>query len=55
MYFEILTLGNNDDLEYYVRECGDILGITEKLDGRKEGKDVLAYVLKAVANWKKLS
>ncbi|KAL3897508.1 MAG: hypothetical protein SGCHY_003371 [Lobulomycetales sp.] len=44
---------NNDDLEYYIRECGDILGISEKLDPRKrDAKHVLAHVMNAVGNWK---
>lgn len=55
VFSKLTPAGNNDDLEYYVRECADILGINEKLEGRKEGRDVLAYVLKAIANWKKLS
>jgi len=47
---------NNDDLEYYVRECGEILGVSEKLDPTKrDAKHVLEYVFNAIVNWKKLS
>lgn len=46
---------NDDDLEYYIRECGEILGVNEKLDAEKrDAKRVLEYVFKQIANWKKL-
>ncbi|KAJ3417559.1 Intraflagellar transport protein 52 [Chytridiales sp. JEL 0842] len=47
---------NDDDLEYYIRECGDILGINEKLTGEhKDAKHVLEYVFKSIVSWKKLN
>jgi intraflagellar transport protein 52 len=45
----------DDDLEYYIRECGSILGIMDKLDPEKhDAKNILDYVFKSIANWKKL-
>eukprot|EP00051_Salpingoeca_urceolata_P013038 m.163036 g.163036 ORF g.163036 m.163036 type:complete len:418 (+) comp17679_c2_seq3:91-1344(+) len=45
---------NDDDLEYYLRECGDILGVTSKLDpAKRDGKHVLEYILRQVAEFKK--
>ena len=45
----------DEDLEYYIRECGEILGITEKLEGERDGKHILEFVFKSIANWKKLN
>ena len=48
--------GTEDDLEYYVRECGDILGVSNKLDpNKRSAKDVLAYVLHQIVEFKKLN
>ncbi len=48
--------GTEDDLEYYVRECGDILGVSAKLDpNKRSAKDVLAYVLHQIVEFKKLN
>jgi intraflagellar transport protein 52 len=48
--------GNDDDLEYYIRECGEILGIAEKLGGeQKDAKHILEFVFKSIVNWKKLN
>jgi len=47
---------NDDDLEYYIRECGDILGIMEKLDDNsKDAKHVLDYAFRSIVNWKRLN
>ncbi|KAI8801523.1 hypothetical protein BJ742DRAFT_863908 [Cladochytrium replicatum] len=47
---------NDDDLEYYIRECGEILGVNAKLDSdKRDAKHVLEYVFRAIVNWKKLN
>ncbi|CAD8103119.1 unnamed protein product [Paramecium sonneborni] len=46
---------NNEDLEYYVKESGDIIGITEKLKNRQKGHSVIYYVLENLINFKKLN
>eukprot|EP01147_Barroeca_monosierra_P000715 gene715-4008_t len=39
----------DDDLEYFVRECGDILGISHHLESNKrDGKHILEHALKQV-------
>lgn len=45
----------NEDLEYYINQCADILGITGKIDNTNDPKAVLAYVMKELINFKKLS
>ena len=48
--------GGDDDLEYYVRECGDILGVSKNLalDSR-DAKHILEYILAQVVEFKKLN
>jgi len=31
LIFDVIYSGTDEDLEYYVRECGDILAVTTKL------------------------
>ncbi|OAJ36371.1 hypothetical protein BDEG_20550 [Batrachochytrium dendrobatidis JEL423] len=54
---------HDDDLEYYIRECGDILGVTDRMNANRDGsnagekpdaKHILEYVFQSIANWKKL-
>ena len=41
--------GNDDDLEYFVREAGEILGVTSQIDpAKRDGKHVLEYILRKV-------
>jgi len=45
-----------EDLEYYVRECGNILGVTNKLPAESQSaKHVLEYVFAQVVEFKKLN
>ncbi|CAD8120067.1 unnamed protein product [Paramecium sonneborni] len=45
----------NEDLEYYVKEAGDIIGITDKLKNRQKAQSVIHYVLENLINFKKLN
>lgn len=45
-----------DDLEYFVRECGDIMGISHRLDkSKRDGKHILEYALKQIVKYKRSS
>lgn len=45
-----------DDLEFYVRKCGEILGVTAKLDKEKrDAKHILEHVFIQVVEFKKLN
>lgn len=46
---------NDEDLEYYINQCADILGISGKIDQKNDPKAVLAYVMKEVIKFKKLN
>lgn len=35
----------NDDLDFFVRECGDILGISDKVKVKNDAKAIIGYVL----------
>uniref|UniRef100_A0A8C1U010 Intraflagellar transport 52 homolog (Chlamydomonas) n=1 Tax=Cyprinus carpio TaxID=7962 RepID=A0A8C1U010_CYPCA len=46
----------DDDLEFYVRKSGDILGVTGKLDkDKRDAKHILEHVVFQVVEFKKLS
>ena len=42
---------SNTDLDYYVRECGDILGLKNK----NNSKGILRSILQELINFKKLN
>jgi len=47
---------DDDDLEYYIRECGEILGVSSKLDAEnRTGKHILEHIFKQVVQFKKLN
>lgn len=55
-FFPLNPIGNDGDLEYYIRECGEILGVNEHLEkGKNDAKHVLDYVFRSIVNWKKLT
>merc|ERR1712054_437648 len=46
----------DDDLEYYIRESGDILGVTSNLKPeQRDGRHVLENIFKQICAWKKLN
>ncbi|XP_023662128.1 intraflagellar transport protein 52 homolog isoform X2 [Paramormyrops kingsleyae] len=46
----------DDDLEFYVRKCGDILGVTGNLLGeQREAKHILEHIFFQVVEFKKLN
>lgn len=54
--FCILPAGTNDNLEFYVRKCGYILGVTGKLDkDQRDAKHILEHIFFQVVEFKKLN
>ena len=52
----LCSLGTEDDLEYYVRECGDILGVSSKLPSSvRDAKHILDYIFHQIVEFKKLN
>lgn len=46
----------DDDMEYFVRECGDILGVSNKLPAdARDAKHIVEYIFAQVAEFKKLN
>ncbi|XP_070556730.1 intraflagellar transport protein 52 homolog [Ptychodera flava] len=53
---QITNKCTDDDLEYYVRECGEILGVTTKLPAdSRDAKHILEYIFAQVVEFKKLN
>ena len=52
----LLSSGTEDDLEYYVRDCGNILGVTQKLDSESQSaKHVLCFIFDWIVEFKKFN
>ena len=55
-FHSLFSKGKEEDLEYYVRECGNILGVTNKLPAESQSaKHILEYVFAQVVEFKKLN
>ena len=52
----LIPLGMDNDLEYYIRECGSILGIAEKLPpNERTPQRILTTAIRQLVNWKMLN
>ncbi len=52
----LTNMCNDDDVEYYIKEAGEILGIGNKLKADKRGAaHILEFVLQRIVSWKKLN
>ncbi|XP_074868047.1 intraflagellar transport protein 52 homolog isoform X2 [Carettochelys insculpta] len=53
---QITNKCTEDDLEFYVRKCGDILGVTDKLPKeQQDAKHILEHIFFQVVEFKKLN
>lgn len=53
---QLQLTGTDDDLEYYVRECGTILGISQKLPpDQRTGKNILEHIFTQIVEFKKFN
>jgi len=51
---QITNKCNENDLEYYVRECGEILGVSHKLaPDDRDAKHILEHVFSQIVEFKK--
>ena len=46
---------NDTDLDFYIRECSDIMGISNKVENKNDPKVILSYVFNQLVNFKKLN
>lgn len=54
--FSSLFIGTDDDLEFYVRKCGEIMGVTPKLDkDQRDAKSILEHIFFHLVEFKKLN
>ena len=42
----------DDDIEYYTRECGDILGVAGQVDNPDDPKAILHYIFQEIIKYK---
>merc|ERR1712176_70785 len=45
----------DDDLDFYIRQAGEILGVTQKLGERRSSKHILEYIFKELVGFKKMN
>eukprot|EP00762_Andalucia_godoyi_P001759 ANDGO_07170.mRNA.1 hypothetical protein len=46
----------DEDLEYYIRECGEIIGVASELPAdQRSAKHILSFVLRQIVNYKRLN
>lgn len=45
----------DEDLEFYIRQAGEVLGVTEKLGERRSAKHILEYIFRQLVNFKKMN
>ena len=42
----------DNDIEYYVRECGDILGVSSQVENPDDPKAILHYIFQEIVKYK---
>jgi len=42
----------DDDIEYYIRECGDILGVSGQVQQSDDPKAILHYIFQEIVKYK---
>jgi len=45
----------DDDLDFYIRQAGEILGVTRKLGEKRTSKHILEYIFKELVGYKKMN
>ena len=43
---------SDEDIEYYVRECGDILGVTQNVENPDDPKAIMHYIFQEIIKYK---
>ena len=45
----------DDDVEYYIKECGDILGVSSQISNPDDPKAILHYIFQEIVKYKSSS
>eukprot|EP00434_Breviolum_minutum_P023117 symbB.v1.2.020394.t1/scaffold1715.1/size104970/4 len=45
----------DEDLDFYIRQAGDILGVSQKLGEKRSSKRILEYIFKELVGFKKMN
>lgn len=45
----------DDDLDFYIRQAGEILGVSQKLGEKRSAKNILEYIFKELVGFKKMN
>lgn len=42
----------DDEVEYYIKECGDILGVSQQINNPDDPKAILHYIFQEIVKYK---
>ena len=45
----------DEDVEYYIKECGDILGVSSQINNPDDPKGILYYIFQEIVKYKSSS
>ena len=45
----------DEDVEYYIKECGDILGVSSQINNPDDPKAILNYIFQEIVKYKSSS
>jgi len=43
---------SDDDLDYFVKECGEIMGVSQKIDQPDDPKAILHFIFQEIVKYK---
>ena len=43
---------SDDDIDYYIKECGDILGVSQQISNADDPKAILHYIFQEIVKYK---
>lgn len=46
---------DDEDIEYYIKECGDILGVSSQVNNPDDPKAILHYIFQEIIKYKSSS
>jgi len=46
---------SDEEIEYYIKECGDILGVSQQINNPDDPKAILHYIFQEIVKYKSSS
>ena len=52
IYTQMTNKCTDEDVEYYIKECGDILGVSQHINNPDDPKAILHYIFQEIVKYK---